>query len=168
MPFLKWRCATGEAWPDIMLDATSGRECDPLAVDRNETTGKINYTNNVAFISWKAFSFQYLITTYSIFYHFNSRRKIWQRSTSGRKTKLWIHLHLLFLCFVHISMFIYYVESLCGCYYGQFWLLNKRLIHIGITSSRWIYFNLVGLWCEWNVSEISESYDHSFNSSVKI
>ena len=34
-----FRCATGEAWPDIMLDATSGRECDPLAVNYNETTG---------------------------------------------------------------------------------------------------------------------------------
>ena len=37
--FLFYRCATGEAWPDIMLDATAGRECDPLAIDRNETTG---------------------------------------------------------------------------------------------------------------------------------
>ena len=29
-----------------MLDATSGRECDPLAVDRNETTGKRYDTHN--------------------------------------------------------------------------------------------------------------------------
>ena len=36
---ITFRCATGEAWPDIMLDATSGRECDPLAVNYNETTG---------------------------------------------------------------------------------------------------------------------------------
>ena len=36
---ISFRCATGEAWPDIMLDATSGRECDPLAVNYNETTG---------------------------------------------------------------------------------------------------------------------------------
>ena len=34
-----FRCATGEAWPDIMLDATSGRECDPKAVNYNKTTG---------------------------------------------------------------------------------------------------------------------------------
>lgn len=38
-----FRCATGEAWPDIMLDATSGRECDPLAVNYNETTGTYNH-----------------------------------------------------------------------------------------------------------------------------
>ena len=36
-----FRCATGEAWPDIMLDATSGRPCDPLALERNETTGEV-------------------------------------------------------------------------------------------------------------------------------
>ena len=35
-----FRCATGEAWPDIMLDAVSGRECDPMAVELNETTGE--------------------------------------------------------------------------------------------------------------------------------
>ena len=40
-----------------MLDATSGRECDPLAVDRNETTGKINYTNNVAFTFLSSFQY---------------------------------------------------------------------------------------------------------------
>ena len=36
---LLFRCATGEAWPDIMLDATSGRPCDPLALEYNQTTG---------------------------------------------------------------------------------------------------------------------------------
>lgn len=34
---LLFRCATGEAWPDIMLDASSGRECDALAIDWNIT-----------------------------------------------------------------------------------------------------------------------------------
>ena len=53
-----------------MLDATSGRECDPLAVDRNETTGNRNYTNNVVFIA------PALITIYPNFYYFDSRRKI--------------------------------------------------------------------------------------------
>ena len=33
------RCATGEAWPDIMLDGTAGRLCDHLALDYNQTTG---------------------------------------------------------------------------------------------------------------------------------
>ena len=60
-----------------MLDATSGRECDPLAVDRNETTGKINYTNNVAVIFREANrNSVFEKTTYSNFYHFNSRREI--------------------------------------------------------------------------------------------
>jgi voltage-dependent calcium channel R type alpha-1E len=35
-----FRCATGEAWPDIMLDATAGRECDPENIERNATTGE--------------------------------------------------------------------------------------------------------------------------------
>ena len=34
------RCATGEAWPDIMLDSASGRPCDPLALEFNKTTGE--------------------------------------------------------------------------------------------------------------------------------
>jgi len=38
---LLFRCATGEAWPDIMLDATSGRPCDPLALEFNKTTGEM-------------------------------------------------------------------------------------------------------------------------------
>lgn len=35
-----FRCATGEAWPNIMLACEYGRECHPLAVQRNETTGE--------------------------------------------------------------------------------------------------------------------------------
>jgi hypothetical protein len=35
-----FRCATGEAWPDIMLDATSGRECDADNYEYNITTGE--------------------------------------------------------------------------------------------------------------------------------
>ena len=38
---LLFRCATGEAWPDIMLDATSGRDCDPENIERNMTTGEM-------------------------------------------------------------------------------------------------------------------------------
>jgi len=34
-----YRCATGEAWPDIMLDGAAGRPCDPLALEYNTTTG---------------------------------------------------------------------------------------------------------------------------------
>ena len=57
-----------------MLDATSGRECDPLAVDRNETTGKRDYTNEFPFMS--IYGLQYSITTYSNSSYLNSRRKI--------------------------------------------------------------------------------------------
>ena len=42
------RCATGEAWPDIMLDASSGRECDPLAVNYNQTTGNSSLSDSRA------------------------------------------------------------------------------------------------------------------------
>ena len=33
-----FRCSTGEAWPEIMMSASSGRPCDPL-MGLNETTG---------------------------------------------------------------------------------------------------------------------------------
>lgn len=36
-----FRCATGEAWPDIMLDSASGRPCDPLALEFNKTSGNM-------------------------------------------------------------------------------------------------------------------------------
>merc|ERR1719495_1777065 len=34
-----FRCATGEAWPEIMLAGVGGRKCDPKAYSRNSTTG---------------------------------------------------------------------------------------------------------------------------------
>merc|ERR1719192_1768229 len=37
-----FRCATGEAWPDIMLDGLSGRPCDERAYERNETGALID------------------------------------------------------------------------------------------------------------------------------
>ncbi|CAB4069401.1 CACNA1B [Lepeophtheirus salmonis] len=38
---LLFRCATGEAWPSIMLSCEDGRDCDPRALHINETTGEI-------------------------------------------------------------------------------------------------------------------------------
>ena len=35
--FLRFRCSTGEAWPDIMMSAVSGRPCDPRAHNWNYT-----------------------------------------------------------------------------------------------------------------------------------
>ncbi len=37
MFFLVARCSTGEAWPDIMMSAVSGRPCDPRAHNWNYT-----------------------------------------------------------------------------------------------------------------------------------
>ena len=34
-----FRCSTGEAWPEIMMSASSGRPCDPLT-GLNATTGE--------------------------------------------------------------------------------------------------------------------------------
>ena len=36
-----FRCATGEAWPSIMLSCEAGRTCDPRSHKYNETTGKM-------------------------------------------------------------------------------------------------------------------------------
>jgi len=38
---LLFRCATGEAWPEIMLDASAPSTCDYRALERNKTTGEI-------------------------------------------------------------------------------------------------------------------------------
>merc|ERR1719411_1029500 len=38
---LLFRCATGEAWPNIMLSCQDGRPCDELAHRRNLTTGEV-------------------------------------------------------------------------------------------------------------------------------
>lgn len=35
-----FRCSTGEAWPDIMMGCISGRPCDEMAHELNETTGQ--------------------------------------------------------------------------------------------------------------------------------
>ena len=35
------RCATGEAWPNIMLSCQGGRPCDERAIRRNETTNEV-------------------------------------------------------------------------------------------------------------------------------
>jgi len=36
-----FRCATGEAWPNIMLSCQGGRMCDERAIRRNDTTGEV-------------------------------------------------------------------------------------------------------------------------------
>merc|ERR1719412_569967 len=36
-----FRCATGEAWPNIMLACEAGRPCDPGSLKRNLTTGEL-------------------------------------------------------------------------------------------------------------------------------
>jgi len=38
---LLFRCATGEAWPNIMLSCQGGRPCDELAHRRNLSTGEV-------------------------------------------------------------------------------------------------------------------------------
>ena len=40
-PLTVCRCATGEAWPDIMLACEGGRPCDEKSYSRNETTGRL-------------------------------------------------------------------------------------------------------------------------------
>ena len=37
----KFRCATGEAWPNIMLACGGGQVCDPGSLRRNTTTGEL-------------------------------------------------------------------------------------------------------------------------------
>ncbi|XP_072765463.1 voltage-dependent calcium channel type A subunit alpha-1 isoform X2 [Anoplolepis gracilipes] len=54
---LLFRCATGEAWPNIMLDCIKGRPCDPKA-EKNEPGGcgsNIAYAYFVSFIFFCSF-----------------------------------------------------------------------------------------------------------------
>ena len=53
------RCATGEGWPDIMLDCRNDQPCDPAAWKYNSTTGiledpgcgsMVTYTYFISFI----------------------------------------------------------------------------------------------------------------------
>ena len=60
--FLNFRCATGEAWPEIMLAGLSGRPCDEKAYERNETNGQLldpNQTcgSEVSYIYFVSFIF---------------------------------------------------------------------------------------------------------------
>ena len=59
--FSIFRCATGEAWPDIMLDATGGRPCDPKALERNETGFVYSYDqtcgSNMTYLYFVSFIF---------------------------------------------------------------------------------------------------------------
>ena len=59
--YISWssRCATGEGWPDIMLDCRNDQPCDPAAWKYNSTTGiledpgcgsMVTYTYFISFI----------------------------------------------------------------------------------------------------------------------
>ncbi len=48
--FLLFRCSTGEAWPDIMMSAVSGRPCDPRAHNWNYTKVMILNVFNTTYI----------------------------------------------------------------------------------------------------------------------
>ncbi len=41
MKFIFFRCATGEAWPSIMLACEAGQPCADGAMKRNMTTGEL-------------------------------------------------------------------------------------------------------------------------------
>ncbi|KAI5726489.1 hypothetical protein M8J76_003596 [Diaphorina citri] len=56
---LLFRCATGEAWPNIMLGCVKGRKCDPLAAQNKTTTNdcgsNLAYSYFVSFIFFCSF-----------------------------------------------------------------------------------------------------------------
>jgi hypothetical protein len=47
-----FRCATGEAWPSIMLSCEAGVDCDLRAHKYNETTGKTKQNNKIQKVSY--------------------------------------------------------------------------------------------------------------------
>ncbi|XKL62043.1 hypothetical protein PGB90_001876 [Kerria lacca] len=52
---LLFRCATGEAWPSIMLSCTEGKECQPI--DNGETSQTLSCGSNIAFPYFVSFIF---------------------------------------------------------------------------------------------------------------
>lgn len=58
-----WRCATGEAWPNIMLSCIRGRQCDPRAlkfengqvIEDKECGSNLAYAYFVSFIFFCSF-----------------------------------------------------------------------------------------------------------------
>lgn len=54
--FFKYRCATGEAWPSIMLSCIKGRACDiQAAKGENECGSNLAYAYFVSFIFFCSF-----------------------------------------------------------------------------------------------------------------
>ncbi|XP_036142401.1 voltage-dependent calcium channel type A subunit alpha-1 isoform X6 [Monomorium pharaonis] len=55
---LLFRCATGEAWPNIMLSCLKGRPCDPLSkIDKEETEEEDSCGSNLAYAYFVSFIF---------------------------------------------------------------------------------------------------------------
>ena len=134
-----------------MLDATSGRECDPLAVDRNETTGKINYTNNVAFIFREAISsFQYLkkrlilILIISILgERFDKDRPLDEKQNCGSIFTYFFFVSFIFLCsFIMLNLFVAVIMDNFDYLTRDSSILGSH--HLGEFISTWSDFDASG------------------------
>jgi hypothetical protein len=59
----RYRCATGEAWPSIMLSCIKGRPCDPLAKKPEFDCGSnLAYAYFVSFIFFCSFLVSVTVT----------------------------------------------------------------------------------------------------------
>ena len=128
-----------------MLDATSGRECDPLAVDRNETTGKINYTNNVAFIFQELFEKRFiLISIISILgERFDKDRPLDEKQNCGSIFTYFFFVSFIFLCsFIMLNLFVAVIMDNFDYLTRDSSILGSH--HLGEFISTWSDFDASG------------------------
>lgn len=60
---IHFRCATGEAWPSIMLSCIKGRPCDPVAKKTGPECGSnLAYAYFVSFIFFCSFLVSFRVT----------------------------------------------------------------------------------------------------------
>ena len=111
------RCATGEAWPNIMLSCIRGRQCDPRAlkfengqvIEDKECGSNLAYAYFVSFIFFCSFLVINSYTFYSffsilfnfLFYFFPNEFRCWNCSwPSLWTTSIILHEILLFLVLI--------------------------------------------------------------------
>jgi len=90
--YLMFRCATGEAWPSIMLSCEAGRPCDPQALI-NSSSNEIKQLN-VFDIEKVRFSVVRKKQLFNLFH------------LSQIGEDLWIYLDLCLLCLIHFPLLL--------------------------------------------------------------
>ena len=132
-----------------MLDATSGRECDPLAVDRNETTGKryythkfeISLTNLMAFRIWLRLILIFIISILGE--RFDKDRPLDEKQNCGSIFTYFFFVSFIFLCsFIMLNLFVAVIMDNFDYLTRDSSILGSH--HLGEFISTWSDFDASG------------------------